>query len=188
MGNDYINVGVLLINCDFWNELGMPKKWRDAAGDYDNLGFQVLDQCVLNFLFKDSYALLPSKFNFLASVPQEVPFNEISIIHFAGTSKPWHFSEFNLRASLSTLSSRDLRLYKTFQNNLIRELRESNEAESLTLSNIAKMFTSNQTLLSHIKFRIYVISFTYPFLRKLARLRSFLTELPLKPFRGLKNI
>jgi len=188
MGNDYINAGVLLINCDLWNELEMPKMWRIAASNYDNLGFQVLDQCVLNFLVKDSYALLPAKFNFLASMPQRIPFNDVCIIHFAGTSKPWHFSQFDLRSTFSTLKSRDIKLYKTFQNNLIREIRESSEAEFLVLSTIASCFIRDRSLMSHIKARIYVISFTYPHLRKLVWLRNLLTRLLLKTFKGSKNI
>ena len=187
MGDDYINVGVLLINCDLWNQLDMPRMWRNAARDYDFLGFQVLDQCVLNFLFKDSYALLPSKFNFLASVPQKVPFSDVSVIHFAGTSKPWHFLQFDLRVILSTLKFRDITLYKGLQGNLLREIREFREAEFLVLSNIARRFTRSKTLWSHVKFRIYVISFAHAYLRKLARFRSFLTGYLVKTFKGFKR-
>jgi lipopolysaccharide biosynthesis glycosyltransferase len=172
MGSEYINSGVLQINCDLWKELEVPRNWRIAASSYHKFGFQFLDQCILNFVFKNSYVLLPSRFNFLAAVPQKIPFEDVSVLHFAGGSKPWHYSVFSLRSLVSVLRHRDVMMYKSFQNRLIQEMEESNEAHSITLSEIAFRMSTEIRILSLIKHRVVVKPYFYPYLRKFASLRD----------------
>jgi lipopolysaccharide biosynthesis glycosyltransferase len=171
-----------------WNQLEIPKMWRIVAGDYHDLGFQFVDQCVLNFLFKNSYAVLPSKFNFLAAVPQKKPSENVSIIHFAGGTKPWHYSSFSLRSFISVLKSRDVSVYKRIQNELIQEVEKSSKNNAIALSNISSRMTEGIGLSSLIKHRIFVRPFLYPYFRKLSRSRKFLTGLLLKTLKGSNNI
>ena len=188
MGDDYINTGVLQINCDLWSELEMPKIWRETVGNYYDLGFQIVDQCVLNFLFKDSYALLPSMFNFLASVPQKELSKEVYVMHFAGPTKPWHYSVFSLRSFVSPLKRKDVALYRRIQGELIQEVEKFGNNNSVILSKVSIKMTEGRGFLSLIKHRIFARPFLYPYLRKLSWLRKLLTGLFLKTFKGSKNI
>jgi lipopolysaccharide biosynthesis glycosyltransferase len=186
MGNDYINTGVLQINCDLWNELEMPTMWREAAADYYDLGFQVVDQCVLNYLFKNSYALLPSMFNFLASVPQKESLKEVCVMHFAGPTKPWHYPVFSLRSFVSPLKSKDVAVYRRIQSELIQEVEKFDDNNSLILSKVSIEMTKGRGVLSLIKHRIFSRPFLYPYLRKLSWLRKLLSRLFLKTFKSSK--
>jgi hypothetical protein len=188
MGNDYINTGVLQINCDLWNELEVPKMWRIAAGDYYDFGFQIVDQCVLNFIFKNSYALLPSMFNYLVSVPQKDSLKEVYVMHFAGPTKPWHYPVFSLGSFVSPLKRKDVAVYKRIQSELIQEVEKFDDNNSVILSIVSIKMTEGRGFLSLIKHRIFVTPFLYPYLRKLSWLRKFLSELFLKTFKGSKNI
>jgi lipopolysaccharide biosynthesis glycosyltransferase len=187
MGSEYINSGVLQINCDLWKELEVPRNWRIAASSYHKFGFQFLDQCILNFVFKNSYVLLPSRFNFLAAVPQKIPFEDVSVLHFAGGSKPWHYSVFSLRSLVSVLRHRDVMMYKSFQNRLIQEMEESNEAHSITLSEIAFRMSTEIRILSLIKHRVVVKPYFYPYLRKFASLRDSGSAIFAKIFKATRS-
>ncbi len=74
----------------------MPERWRMAHKNYENLGFQFSDQCILNYVAFNSFAHLPSEYNSfpILTTLEEVP--EARISHFAGPIKPWNFTHHDL--------------------------------------------------------------------------------------------
>lgn len=83
----YVNTGVLVI----FPEL-LPKDFSvavlRAASKYVELGFQWVDQCVMNFVLAGNVGFLPSGFNVLVKVGEQY-FENGCIYHLAGSRKPW---------------------------------------------------------------------------------------------------
>lgn len=89
---NYFNAGILYLNPKRWQELNYPALWRQLHQDSSKLGFQYDDQCILNYLSYEKCVLQPSIYNFLVRDSLEQPPDKIRVAHFAGGSKPWHFS------------------------------------------------------------------------------------------------
>ncbi|MGT2910928.1 glycosyltransferase family 8 protein [Streptococcus cameli] len=81
--DEYINAGVLVLNLDYWRSQNSSNELLDYCSKFE---LKYDDQCAINFVFKNSIRLLPSKFN------QMVSDNETSFLlrHFNGFSKPWN--------------------------------------------------------------------------------------------------
>ncbi len=154
MGDDYLNTGVLLINCDFWKQFAMPRKWRTLLTVYDNLGFQFLDQCILNYLTKGYYLVLPSKFNHVATGPLGESLEGVRILHYAGSFKPWHYSRLDFKSMVSILSYESISIYRSFLNRTILEFEEENESIFTSLLEMASALAKSKNFLAVLKDRL----------------------------------
>jgi lipopolysaccharide biosynthesis glycosyltransferase len=65
------------------------ESFEELVSNYETLGFQWSDQCILNYVVKGKYQKLDSSLN---SIPEEFDIYKTKILHFAGESKPWNSS------------------------------------------------------------------------------------------------
>jgi hypothetical protein len=100
INSKYFNGGVLLLNL---------KKWRSANIKSRVISFvkkspdviQLTDQCGLNAVIDGEWVDLDSKYNFQTHIPanSSVGYNTTDelpvIVHYAGSSKPWHMNYIN---------------------------------------------------------------------------------------------
>ena len=83
----YFNAGVMFINLNKWREENVANKLIEIADKYKDL-LTWSDQDVLNIYFKNKCGRLDSTYNtFTNKVLAKTPI----IIHFSGSSKPWHY-------------------------------------------------------------------------------------------------
>ncbi|PKV75521.1 glycosyltransferase family 8 protein [Pontibacter ramchanderi] len=92
-GEKYFNAGVLLINLKRWRSENISKKFFSIALKFNNeLMFH--DQDILNIVFENSWGELNEKFNLLNTwFKQDLRNRQYIIIHYTGSSKPWHFND-----------------------------------------------------------------------------------------------
>ena len=120
MQDKYFNSGVLLIDCISWQLLNTSDRWPVVVQNYDNFGFQLSDQCVLNYLFADSHRLLPPEYNVLAFYSSSTAREQAKILHFAGPIKPWSYRRFSFKILFSLLSRRDIWDYLDLEKEFMR--------------------------------------------------------------------
>ena len=85
-GDKYFNAGVLIIDpVKARKELGDSLEW--AIREYGSLGFEWVDQDVLNFCTKGAVQTLDPGLNIRRS--DHMSPTKGAVIHFAGTLKPW---------------------------------------------------------------------------------------------------
>lgn len=93
--HQFFNAGLLLINCELFREKNILFKFTKLLAIYE---FKVTqDEDYLNVLCKDRVLWLPQKWN--TEVFGQIPIKEenIKIIHYIMTSKPWHYKECRLK-------------------------------------------------------------------------------------------
>ena len=85
--NMYFNAGVMLINLKQWRIENVSDKLIDIANKFKE---QLIwwDQDVLNIFFKNKCGRLKNTYN---EFPTKLLSNVPIIIHFSGSSKPWHY-------------------------------------------------------------------------------------------------
>jgi lipopolysaccharide biosynthesis glycosyltransferase len=86
----YVNTGILIIDPPRWRQGGMNREWAQLAATQSERGFDFPDQDVLNYLLAGRVGLLPARFNHIVSEPAD---GTESILHFAGSPKPWRLSQ-----------------------------------------------------------------------------------------------
>lgn len=86
----YINAGIIVFDPLRWRHGGMDRTWVDLVSTQSERGFEFLDQDVLNYLLAGKVGLLPARFNHIVS---EATNGSESILHFAGSPKPWRLTE-----------------------------------------------------------------------------------------------
>lgn len=83
----YFNSGVMLVNLEKWRAEDASAKLLQVTEEYrDHLKW--LDQDVLNIYFINKTGRLKPIYNTIASVKSAA---EPIILHFSGSSKPWHY-------------------------------------------------------------------------------------------------
>lgn len=88
-GNKYFNGGVMLINLKKWREDNIAKILIENAKKY-NKHLVCWDQDVLNITFDMRWGELDFKYNAFGLV-RKSDSQDYRIIHYTGSSKPWHF-------------------------------------------------------------------------------------------------
>ena len=91
-GDRYFNSGVMLINPIQFRRNSVLLNWHNVAIRGRELGFELNDQDVWNYLLCGEVDELPVKFNYFADGRDSS--EEALIIHFLGKRKPWHFSKY----------------------------------------------------------------------------------------------
>lgn len=99
--NHYFNSGVLLINNELWKRDDIINTlFKNTKEIHDKIRW--VDQCVLNYTFKDKVLFVSPKYNLQHSVYKDTKYNlytkhEITyakafpiIVHYTGCDKPWH--------------------------------------------------------------------------------------------------
>lgn len=87
--NRYFNAGIMYINLKKWREDGVSTILIENAAKYNNY-LLWWDQDVLNITFKKEWAELDFKYNaYGLKIKDET--QDYRIIHYTGSSKPWHF-------------------------------------------------------------------------------------------------
>lgn len=88
----YFNAGILIINYKLWKEQNISQKLFKKMNE---LGNKIIawDQDVLNSYFDGSYIELESSLNiFDTDIKSRIIPNNVSIIHYVGSKKPWKTS------------------------------------------------------------------------------------------------
>jgi lipopolysaccharide biosynthesis glycosyltransferase/1-acyl-sn-glycerol-3-phosphate acyltransferase len=90
----YFNAGVLLLNCEQFRQKGLLLRFVKLLQEYNFVVTQ--DQDYLNVICKDRVFWLDQQWN--AEVFGTIPCREedIKIIHYIMTSKPWHYADCRL--------------------------------------------------------------------------------------------
>lgn len=92
--NAYFNAGVLLINCAYFRKRKMMERFEKLLDTYTFVVAQ--DQDYLNVLCKDSVYWLEPGWNAQASRRLLCKKEDIAIIHYNLSDKPWHYREADL--------------------------------------------------------------------------------------------
>lgn len=131
MREAYFNSGVMLVNPKLWRQINISKSWKDVYRDYEALGFQFADQCILNYLCSNSIHHMARKYNtFGFRRGNFLGKGDVRIIHFAGGEKPWHYKKNILEIVLfSRLKASYVCKYMDYAENLTNFL-DKNDFES----------------------------------------------------------
>ncbi len=92
--NQYFNAGVLLMNCQALRDTDFFDRVVELVKTYTFIVAQ--DQDYLNVICKDKVCLLPVAWNVEASSEITIPEDEILLIHFNMTAKPWKYADCTL--------------------------------------------------------------------------------------------
>jgi len=161
MQERYFNAGVLIINCSLWQLSNTSERWPAVVKNYDNLGFNFSDQCVLNFLFEDSHQPLPSEFNVLAFYSSRTAREQAKILHFAGIVKPWVYRRFSSKILFSILSRRDIWDYLDLQKEFLQVVRRANRDDWKLLHSTSRLNKEEKVFISFKKNKA-MKQFLYP--------------------------
>ena len=95
----YFNSGIILVNSQAKPGYLSAELIQKTINNYEMLGFQWKDQCVLNYLFTTNKTELDSSYNHYVAYPQDN--SSGSILHFlGGVKKPWTLPLFPIRRFL----------------------------------------------------------------------------------------
>ncbi len=95
----YFNSGIILVNSQAKPGYLSAELIQKTINNYEMLGFQWKDQCVLNYLLTTDKAELDSSYNHYVAYPQDSSVG--SILHFlGGVKKPWTLPLFPIRRFL----------------------------------------------------------------------------------------
>ena len=91
----YFNAGMLLINCKLWREKQISTQFLNLLGVYNFVVTQ--DEDYLNVICKDRVLWLEDGWN--TEVFGKIPCKkeDIKIVHYIMTSKPWHYEDCRLK-------------------------------------------------------------------------------------------
>ena len=85
----YFNSGVLVFNIKKWRQHNIDEVWRAFAGKY-SINLLSHDQSILNAIYEGKFTHLPEHFNNTWFSGNAEPMGcKKSILHFAGSPKPW---------------------------------------------------------------------------------------------------
>lgn len=131
--DDYINAGVLLLNCDLWKKEDITSQICQFAVEKAEQ-FKYLDQDVLNAFFCGKMALFDPKFNychdFMLNTPDFVQSSQAVIYHFSGSAvtKPWR----NLALTYDYLTDAAY-LYRQYRNEYFQFIETSSPKISVLM-------------------------------------------------------
>ncbi len=87
----FFNAGVLMMNLKAFREGGFYEKFADLLKKYK---FKVIqDEDYLNVLCQDRVMRLPRAWNKSPVAPDVLPREELRIVHYLMTWKPWHYTD-----------------------------------------------------------------------------------------------
>lgn len=89
----YFNSGVMLCNIDKWRQNDVSNQVIEFVKTYPDK-IMYVDQCGLNYILKNKWLPLESKFNFQLNVKHQHIISPL-IIHYNGHRKPWQLIYFN---------------------------------------------------------------------------------------------
>ena len=89
--NEYFNAGVLLMNCQALRDTDFLERFIELVNTYTFVVAQ--DQDYLNVICKKKVQWLPVRWNTEASSEIEIPEEEICLIHYNMTAKPWKYDD-----------------------------------------------------------------------------------------------
>ncbi len=87
----YFNAGVLLMNLKAFREEGFYEQFSDLLKKYKFVVIQ--DEDYLNVLCQDRTMILPRAWNKTPVAPDILPREELRIVHYIMTWKPWHYTD-----------------------------------------------------------------------------------------------
>ena len=88
MNSDYFNAGVMILNLKRFREFNLQNKLLKRMGILDSKIIQ-WDQDVLNSYFNGNYIRIDSGLNSFASEFNKNNIENIKILHYLGSKKPW---------------------------------------------------------------------------------------------------
>ena len=88
---NFFNAGVMLMNCRLFREKNVLMQFIKYLGEYNFVVTQ--DEDYLNLICKDHVYWLDSAWNTEVFGEVAIPAEEIKILHYIMTSKPWHYSD-----------------------------------------------------------------------------------------------
>ncbi len=87
----YFNAGFLLMNLKIFREEGFYEQFAELARKYKFVVIQ--DEDYLNVLCQDRVLVLPRAWNKTPVAPDILPREELRVVHYIMTWKPWHYSD-----------------------------------------------------------------------------------------------
>ena len=99
----YFNSGVMLINLEYWRAFNVKEKVIEFIGGRSGV-VQFPDQDGLNAVIKGNWLELHPKYNmhtvflcaeYASALPIKEAIDNPVIIHYTGSSKPWHFGDYH---------------------------------------------------------------------------------------------
>jgi lipopolysaccharide biosynthesis glycosyltransferase len=123
----YFNSGVMVLAPKELSKVFDDKILEQLILEYDELGFQWSDQCVLNYIIGGKYEALDRNLN---TRPEEYEPMLCRILHFSGNEKPWNALEYRLsleKAISYRFTNRDSAFltYFKYERYLLEFLREN---------------------------------------------------------------
>lgn len=95
----YFNAGVMLLNLKKIREDNLEEQFFDVVNNHSEL-ISWVDQCVLNYVFKENVLFLDETYNFqhqdsipIALKNYKKKKNNIMVLHFVSQKKPWNFDK-----------------------------------------------------------------------------------------------
>lgn len=89
--NYFFNAGVILMNLKAFREEGFYAQFADLLGKYKFTVIQ--DEDYMNVLCQDRILQLPRCWNKTPVAPDYLPREELKLVHYIMTWKPWHYSD-----------------------------------------------------------------------------------------------
>lgn len=102
-GTDYFNAGIILIDLNKWHTEQISEKAIQLLSENPNRWIVAQDQDVLNVLMANNTYWLSIKYNYRATLEDAYP-DEIALVHYSGSPKPWTEFYFS-KAAISPFES-----------------------------------------------------------------------------------
>ena len=147
MGQNYFNSGVLIVNPMKWRTINENEHWSQVYSNYELLGFQFADQCILNYLCFQSFHHLAPNYNYFATIRKEyVAEDEIKILHFPGREKPWTYKKYQFATFFGSIKARYIHEYLDMQCEMIEAVKNDKPEIAIHLSCMAKTLFKKRAL------------------------------------------
>jgi len=88
---DYFNSGVMLINIELWKQSMITEKALNFIDNYPEK-IKSADQDVLNYVCSKQWMKIENIYNYEITYNEPSSPNGAKIIHYIGSTKPWHYS------------------------------------------------------------------------------------------------
>ena len=120
--NGYFNCGVMIVDLDLWRKRHELENFQSCVHTAIEMNFKVIEQDALNLMIRGAQENLP---DYLNAFPEEFNPTSTGIIHFAGGSKPWLYSNKMLRRKLDNNSLAAMKVWESLEAKVFRELKSN---------------------------------------------------------------
>lgn len=87
----YFNAGIMLIDIQQWHARHTNQRLAETISRLNQYVLPLMDQDILNIFFQNDTRLLSERYNWIYRHELDWNNQPVSLIHFTGKQKPWHF-------------------------------------------------------------------------------------------------